>query len=47
MPHIFKQFIHYDPKDYGLDFDNNGHLNIASNGQFIFADDPQKICEAQ
>ncbi|MDP5212464.1 DUF115 domain-containing protein [Pseudoalteromonas tunicata] len=47
MPHIFKQFINYVPKDYGLDFDTNGHLNIACNGQFIFADDPQKICEAQ
>ena len=47
LPQIFHQFKHYQPQHYGLDLDPQGNINIAANGQFVFKDDPEKICQQQ
>ncbi len=47
FPQFYKRFLNYQPEAYGLDLDQNGFLNIACNGQFIYDGDPQKISREQ
>ncbi|MBE0363738.1 hypothetical protein PULV_a1225 [Pseudoalteromonas ulvae UL12] len=42
FPHLFEKFVNYEPKEYGLELDENNHLNIACNGHFIYAGNPKE-----
>ena len=47
FPHFYEKFKEYERKEYGLELDKNGCLNIACNGHFIYDDDPRKIAKIQ
>ena len=41
FPHFYEKFKNYEPKEYGLELDENNNLNIACNGHFIYQKDPK------
>ncbi|PKF62899.1 hypothetical protein CW745_05615 [Psychromonas sp. psych-6C06] len=47
MPDVYKFYENYTPTRVKLIFDENGHLNLVSNGNLIYDDDPQKLSEQQ
>jgi len=47
MPDVFNFYQNYTPTRVKLIFDDNGHLNLVSNGSLIYQDDPKKSSEQQ
>lgn len=47
MPTIYEYYREYQPEKYFLIVDDNGNLNIASDGSVIYQEDPQKEISQQ
>lgn len=47
FPQFYNRFKDYTPESYGLEIDDNGSLNIAANGHFIYDEDPQTVSRNQ
>jgi len=47
MPDVFKFYENYSPTRVKLTFDKNGNLNLVSNGNLIYQDDPKLSSEQQ
>lgn len=47
MPDVFNFYQNYTPTRVKLTFDGSGHLNLVSNGNLIYQDDPKKSSEQQ
>lgn len=47
MPDVFKFYKDYIPTRVKLIFDDNGHLNLVSNGNLIYQDDPKQSSDQQ
>ncbi|MCP4323273.1 MAG: motility associated factor glycosyltransferase family protein [Psychromonas sp.] len=47
MPEVFEFYQNYSPTRVKLTFDANGFLNLVSNGNLIYQDDPKSASEQQ
>ncbi|WP_177207964.1 6-hydroxymethylpterin diphosphokinase MptE-like protein [Pseudoalteromonas denitrificans] len=47
FPQLYNRFYNYTPKEYALEMDPNGFINIAHKGGFMYHDDPKKLCNIQ
>lgn len=43
MPAIYEYYASYSPQRAELAIDANGFVNLKSNGQFVYSDDPKKL----
>ncbi|WP_019613215.1 motility associated factor glycosyltransferase family protein [Psychromonas ossibalaenae] len=47
LPDVYNFYKEYTPTRVKLIFDENGFLNLVSNGSLIYQDDPKKLSDAQ
>lgn len=47
MPAIYHYYKNYTPSKVQLGLDNNGHVNLIANGEFVYQNDPKLSSQAQ
>lgn len=47
MPSVYEYFLNYQPQKVQLAFDANQYVNLLSNNQFVYDNDPKASCLAQ
>jgi len=47
MPTIYEYYLNYTPTKIQLGLDNNGHVNLLANGEFVYKNDPKLESQSQ